>query len=130
MTTSDSHAQAELWARRLYGESVDKKDAAGFAAAFAEEGTLRFGNEAPIIGRAKIEEAITQFFLAMVSLRHDFTRISRDGDTVFLEAFVTYRRHDEKTVTVPAMTVFELNDSFMAESCRIYVDLTPLFAAT
>lgn len=130
MTTSHAHAQAENWARQLYGEAVDRKDAAGFAAVFAEDGTLRFGNQPPIAGRAKIEEAITQFFLAMVSLRHEFAEISRTENTIFLEAVVTYHRHDGEVVSVPAMTVFEMNDNFLAKSCRIYVDLTPLFAPT
>jgi hypothetical protein len=129
MTTSNAHAQAECWARQLYGEFVDQKDAAGFAAVFEQDGTLRFGNQPPIVGRAEIEEAIRQFFLAMISLRHEFANISRDGDTLFLEAVVTYHRHDDKIVSVPAMTVFKMNDNFLAKSCRIYVDLTPLFAA-
>ncbi|MEO6870803.1 MAG: nuclear transport factor 2 family protein [Chthoniobacterales bacterium] len=128
MTTTPAHPQAESWARALYGDSVDQKDAVGFAAAFAEDGTLRFGNQPAIVGRPKIEEAITQFFLAMVSLRHEFIAISCDGDTLFLEALVTYHRHDDKIVSVPAMTVFEMDDNFLARNCRIYVDLTPLFA--
>ena len=131
MTVSPSHAQAESWARKLYRESVDRKDAAGFAAVFAESGRLRFGNEPAIIGRAQIENAIAQFFQAMVSLRHEFTAIGCDGNTVFLEAMVTYTRLDARTVLVPAMTVFVLSgngDEPMAEECRIYVDLTPLFA--
>ena len=120
--------KTESWARKLYSESVDQKDAAGFAAVFAENGTLTFGNQPAIIGRAAIEEAITQFFTAMVSLRHEFVQISPDGDRLFLEAVVTYHRHDGKIVSVPAMTVFEMDDNFLARSCRIYVDLTPLFA--
>ncbi|MGI8431911.1 MAG: nuclear transport factor 2 family protein [Chthoniobacterales bacterium] len=126
----NSHSQAETWARHLYHDSVDQKDAAGFAAVFAEAGTLRFGNEEPLRGRSAIEAAIAQFFQAMLSLKHEFTAISRDGDTLFLEAVVTYHRHDGGVVTVPAMTVFEMNEDFLAKSCRIYVDLAPLFAAS
>ena len=125
-----SQAEVESWARHLYHDFVDKKDAAGFAAVFAEDGTLRFGNEEPLHGRPAIETAIGHFFLAMVSLRHEFNAISRAGDTLFLEAGVTYHRHDGGVVTVPALTVFEMNEDFQARSCRIYVDLAPLFAAS
>lgn len=131
MTSSLSHTKAESWARALYRDSVDRKDAAGFAAAFAEDGTLRFGNEPALIGRPQIEHAIAQFFQSMVSLRHEFTAISCDGKTIFLEALVTYTRHDGAVVTVPAMTVFEtagIDDYFVVKECRIYVDLQPLFA--
>ena len=128
--SANPYAQAESWARRLYHDFVDRKDAAGFAAVFAEDGTLRFGNEEPLSGRPAIEAAIAQFFQAMVSLQHEFTTISRAGDTLFLEAVVTYHRHDGGVITVPAMTVFVMNEDFLARSCRIYVDLAPLFAAS
>ncbi|HEY5036475.1 MAG TPA: nuclear transport factor 2 family protein [Chthoniobacterales bacterium] len=132
MTSPISHEAAEKWARSLYEQSVDRKDAAGFAKVFAPNGSLRFGNNPPLVGRAEIESAIGQFFQAMASLRHEFVAISCDGDMVFLEAKVTYTRHDAATVTVPAMTVFVMANAanLCAQECRIYVDLAPLFAPT
>ena len=56
-------------------------------------------------------------------------------ETLVLEAEVTYVRHDGRTVTVPACTIFWLSDERseegapLAKECRIYVDLTPLYAA-
>lgn len=131
MAESFSFAEVEKWAHRLYAEFVDQKDAAGFVAAFVDEGRLRFGNNPPLNGRQEIEKAIAQFFQAMITLRHQFEIISCAGKKAFLEASVTYLRHDNRTVTVPAMTVFELEkrgDELMATDCRIYVDLAPLFA--
>ena len=67
----------------------------------------------------------------MVSLRHEFVAISCDENTIFLEANVTYTRHDGSVVTVPAMSVFVVNETggdLVATTCRIYVDLGPLFA--
>lgn len=121
---------AEKWARELYTK-VDRKDAAGFAAVFVEDGWLRFGNNDPIIGRKNIETGIAQFFTAMVSLRHEFVRTTLHENLLFLEASVTYMRHDQKVVTVPAMTVYtfaERGERRVAERCNIYVDLAPLFA--
>jgi ketosteroid isomerase-like protein len=121
------------WADRLYSEHVDHKDADGFAAAFTPDGTLRFGNSDTIVGRDAIQVAIAQFFSAFRSLRHHSGRTWIDGDTVVLEAVVTYIRHDGQEVTVPAVTIFhlgpvELSSSPLADDCRIYVDLSPLFA--
>jgi hypothetical protein len=121
---------ADAWARELYTK-VDRKDAAGFAAVFVEDGWLRFGNNDPIIGRENIETAIAGFFTAMVSLRHEFVRTTLHHDLLFLEASVTYTRHDQKVVTVTAMTVFtfaQTGEGRMAARCNIYVDLAPLFA--
>ena len=122
---------AQAWARQLYDESVDRKDAAGFAAAFTEDGWLRFGNNEPIVGRANIEAAIAGFFQAMQTLKHSPERTTVAGNLLFLEATVTYLRHDGKTVSVPAMTVFEMAETTgtpRARRCNIYVDLAPLFA--
>lgn len=121
------------WARALYANSVDRKDAAGFAAAFTPDAWLRFGNWEPIRGREAIEAAIAQFFTGMIDLRHESKGEFLDGDTLILEAFVTYTRHDHKQVTVPAVTIFRLaggdgNGGVFADQCRIFVDLAPLYA--
>lgn len=121
------------WADTLYSGHVDHKDADGFAAAFTQDGTLRFGNSETISGRDAIRTAIAQFFTAFKSLRHHSGRTWIDGDIVVLEAGVTYTRHDGQEVTVPATTIFHLvpfdaSSTPLADECRIYVDLTPLFA--
>jgi hypothetical protein len=122
---------AQEWAQRLYDESVDRKDATGFAAAFVEDGWLRFANNEPIVGRANIEAAIAGFFQAMQTLKHAPERTTVAGNLLFLEATVTYLRHDGQSVSVPAMTVYEMAETEgtpKARRCNIYVDLTPLFA--
>jgi len=122
------------WARRLYAEGVDRKDAAVFAAVFAPDGSLRFGNAPPIVGRPAIQEAIAAFFGSFQSLQHQSAGAWLDGNTLVLEAVVTYTRHDGGRVSVPATTIFQLSRladperTPLAEACRIYVDLTPLYA--
>ena len=122
------------WAKELYDRSVDRKDAAGFAAAFTPDARLRFGNNDWLVGKDTIEAAIAQFFTAMIDLRHEstYTHLA-NGDTLVLEALVTYTRHDRAKVTVPACTIYHLlgadgDGRPLADECRIYVDLTPLFA--
>ena len=122
------------WADTLYSDHVDHKDADGFAAVFTPGATLRFGNADALTGRDAIRDAITQFFTAFKSLRHHSGRTWIEGDIVVLEAVVTYVRHDGKEVTVPAVTIFHLvpgsaSSTPLADECRIYVDLAPLFAA-
>ncbi|HET7459247.1 MAG TPA: nuclear transport factor 2 family protein, partial [Gemmatimonadaceae bacterium] len=94
-----------------------------------------FGNAPTITGRDAIREAIAGFFTAFVSLSHESKGAFLDGDTLILEAVVTYTRHDGQLVSVPAVTIFRIagiapNDGGrpVADQCRIYVDLTPLFA--
>lgn len=123
------------WATDLYARAVDHKDASGFAAAFTPDAWLRFGNAAPVVGRDAIRAAIAHFFTQFADLRHEATGAWLDGDTLVLEAAVTYTRHDRRVVTVRAATVFRLAGADgpgparpVADQCRIYVDLAPLFA--
>jgi hypothetical protein len=137
-----STAAAELsreavmrWAEDLYSKSVDRKDAAGFARAFTPDGWVQFGNWPRTAGREAITAAIAQFFDGFQSLSHRSVGRWLDGRTLVLEAEVTYVRHDDRTVTVPACTIFRLaaapgsDGAPQAKECRIYVDLAPLYAA-
>jgi hypothetical protein len=123
------------WADDLYSKSVDRKDAAGFARAFAPDGWVQFGNWPRTTGREAIIAAIAQFFEGFQSLSHRSVGQWFDGRTLVLEADVTYLRHDGRTVTVPACTIFRLaadpgpDGKPLAKECRIYVDLGPLYAA-
>lgn len=137
MLTAESGLTREAvmrWAEALYVDSVDKKDAAGFAAAFAPDGWVQFGNWPRTSGRDAITAAIAQFFDGFQSLKHKSVGNWLDGRTLVLEAEVTYLRHDGRTVTVPACTIFRLASSLsddgapQAKECRIYVDLAPLYA--
>jgi uncharacterized protein (TIGR02246 family) len=123
------------WANAIYADGVDKRDAAAFANAFIDDAWLQFGNNEPIVGKDNIREAIAQFFTVMSKVQHESVNTVYQDGMLFLEARVTYTMHDGKTtVTVPACSVFVLAASAsggapLAEKCRIYVDLTPLFAA-
>lgn len=134
-----TRAMVEQWAHDLYANSVDQKDANGYAAAFTPDAWLRFGNNPPLAGREAIRDGIAQFFTAFVSLRHEATGLFLDGDTLTLEAFVTYTRYDGQLVTVPAVTIYHFaapsptangDRQLLADQCRIFVDLAPLFAPT
>ena len=122
------------WADDLYANSVDRKDAAGFARAFTPDGWVQFGNWPRTTGRDAITAAIAEFFDGFQSLSHRSVGQWLDGRTLVLEAEVTYLRHDGRTVTVPACTIFRLaaeraaDGMPQAKECRIYVDLTPLYA--
>lgn len=138
MLTAEAELSRDLvmrWADDLYRNAVDQKDAAGFAAAFAPDGWVQFGNWPRTTGRDAITAAIAQFFAGFQSLAHKSAGRWLDAGTLVLEAEVTYVRHDGGTVTVPAATIFRLAQELSAErmpqakECRIYVDLMPLYAS-
>src|SRR5215203_4746413 len=118
------------WANKLYSEGVDHRDAKAYAAVFAEDGWVQFGNNPPLVGAAAIEPAIANFFTVMDTVSHKEIATTYCDGVLTLEAEVTYTVRG-KTVTVPAASVYVMvrNTTPMAQICRIYVDLTPLFAA-
>lgn len=130
-------AGAEIldWARELYEQVVDRKDADGFAAAFTTDAWLRFASSPPVVGRDAIRAAIAHFFTTFQALRHEPVASWVVDETLILEARVTYTRHDGRLVTIPAVTIFRLVHPGIAvrgepvvDQCRIYVDLAPLYA--
>ena len=131
--TSYSREEMISWSDKLYSEGVDRKDAGVFANAFTADGWVRFGNNEQLVGRDAIRESIAGFFSMFASLSHESTYTTWADDTLVLEARVTYTLHHGGTVTVPACTIFLMaggdNGEPKASECRIYVDLSPLFAA-
>ena len=114
------------WATRVY-EAVDRKDTDAYVDFLAEDVWFRFANAEPLHGREAVREALYGFFAGMQSLSHDTHHEYRVDDTVILVADVTYTRLDGAQVTVPAVTIYEL-DGEVATRCQIFVDLAPLWA--
>src|SRR2546423_4289311 len=83
--------------RRLF-ETIDAMDAAALAARFAPDGSFRFGNTEPAVGREAIEAAVTGFFAAIGSLSHRVVGVWagswEHGAVKSVEAEVTYTRRD------------------------------------
>jgi ketosteroid isomerase-like protein len=114
------------WADELYAK-VDNKDAAGFAAAFTEDGVFKYGNLPEVQGRAAIEQFCAGFFAGIAGLAHTIKGEYRDGATRFLEFECTYTRLDGSKVTLPAVTRFFM-DGELARHAQVFMDVSPLFA--
>jgi hypothetical protein len=113
------------WAEDLYAK-VDAMDAAGFAAAFTEDGVFKYGNLPEVQGRGAIEQFCAGFFSGIAGIRHRIAAEYRDGDARLLEFEATYTRHDGSTVTLPALTRF-LMDGELAKHSQVFMDVSPLF---
>lgn len=48
------------------------------------------------------------------------------GDTVIAELEVTYHRHDDKSVTIPVVGIYQQRDNTITDY-RIYLDLAPVY---
>src|SRR5213593_2178487 len=94
--------------KRVY-EDVDRMDARAFASIFAEDGRMTFGNMPPLVGRETVERGTADFYKTIKGLRHEFVEVWEEGASTILEFRATYRRHDGKAVTIPAVTIFRVS---------------------
>ncbi len=106
---------------------ADRKDADGFGNIFAEDAVLRFGNAEPLRGRRAIVEAMENLFGAVAGIRHDVVNEWRVDDTVIVEVRVTYERLDGKAVTVPATSIWRVEDGLIHDK-RICIDQAPVWS--
>ena len=108
--------------------SIDAMDTEGFLGFIAPEGEFRFASAPPVHGHAAIRAAVDGFFSSIAALSHKLDRVVADGDAVVCEGEVTYTRHDGSTIALPFCNLFESDDGLISVY-RIYIDVTPLYAA-
>ena len=107
--------------------AIDRKDTDGFVDHLTTDATFRFGSSPPVIGRDAIRIAVDGFFSTIAGLRHEYGMPVANGNTLFCEGDVTYTRHDDTTITLPFVDVFELEDDLISKY-KIYMDIGPLYA--
>ncbi|MFJ6893208.1 nuclear transport factor 2 family protein [Streptomyces hokutonensis] len=107
---------------------VDGTDAAGFSRLFSPKGSMRFGNNEPMTGPEEIAAGVGGFFGTIKGLRHRVVREWYAGPDAIIEELVDYYRLAGDTVTVPAVTMWHVDESGLIDDFRVYFDLAPLFA--
>jgi hypothetical protein len=120
---------------RFVGElfrAVDALDAQAFAHKFAEDGSFRFGNAPPVVGRRHIAESVAGFFAMFRGIRHEIVGVWsgawEGGDVASAETLVVYTRHDGTlTAAIPATSTLRMQGGLI-EDFRIFADVSPLFA--
>lgn len=113
------------WWERLFA-TMDAGDAAGFVEFLTPDAQFRFGNAPAITGTVAIRAAVSVFFAAIGSSRHELLGTWRGSMTAVCEGEVTYTRHDGSVLRVPFVNVFDLCGERIA-CYRIYSDNSTLF---
>jgi ketosteroid isomerase-like protein len=121
----------DQWVADLF-RAIVNMDAAMFANAFTDDGTFRFGNSEPVVGRLQVEQSVSEFFSMLGGLNHHVTGVWsgnwEGGEVISVEADVTYTRKDGTlTQAIPATSTLRMEGDRIKDY-RAFVDISPLFA--
>ncbi len=114
------------WVASLF-VAIDAMDGARFAEFLTEDAVFRFGNAAPVCGKAAIRDAVGGFFASIGGLRHRLCETWAHADAVVMHGETTYTRHDGSELSVPFANVFKLEGSLVREYL-IFADASRLWS--
>jgi len=105
---------------------IDRRDADGFAALFAENGRFRFGNAAECHGRTAIASFVRGFFAMLDGLEHRIVDVCAAApDRRYFHVTVRYRVGGALTDWLPALVTARVSEAGFVRY-EIYSDPTPL----
>ena len=110
------------------GRIIDSMDAKGFAALITEDGTFRFGNLPPFVGRKAIEECVAGFWSSIAGSQHQVVNYWEGPDSVVWQGSVLYTRKDGRKVPVNFANIFNMRGDLIKDYL-VYIDNTPLFSS-
>lgn len=125
MSLTQTPTAASEFVSKVY-QAIDSRDEQGFASFLTENCTFVYANSEPVAGRANAAAASQGFLNLLAGIKHTLVNVWAFEDVIVSQVSVTYTRKDGSTLTIPAATIWKLQDSLIAE-CRIYADSSLLF---
>jgi ketosteroid isomerase-like protein len=118
---------AEARIRDLFA-TTDAQDVEANAQHVTDDVVLRFGNDAPVVGKDAYMEMSRNFHASLAGLRHEILSLwTVDENTVITEMTVHYERLNGQKLSLPCANVFRLRDGLVHEY-QIFMDISPVFA--
>jgi ketosteroid isomerase-like protein len=115
-------------AKTVFG-AVDEQDLLRLGGLMAEDVRFVMGNGEPLVGEEAVLAGNAVFFTMVKGLRHALLHEWAVGGVTIAETEVTYLRLDGKEVSVPAVTIWEVDEAGLITDLRVFIDQAPLFAA-
>lgn len=115
----------QRWMEQLF-DAIDAQDVQRFMSFLAPDCRFRFGNLAPVVGRAEVEEFVSGFFASIDSLAHRVVDSWDVPDGLICHGIVSYTRHDQSVLTVPFANVLKTTADGVSDYL-IFADTSALF---
>ena len=110
-----------------YFDDVDTMQIDKMAARLADDVVVRFGNDPIVRGKPAAVAAIAGLWENFKSLRHTHGQVVSNGDYASGEGAVTFTLHDDRTITIPGITILERRNGLVTRLSG-YLDFAPLYA--
>lgn len=94
---------------------------------FADDIFFQFGNNEPARGKDAVRQGISAFFSSIEAMRHSFTGIWAQDNTVICRSNAEYTRKDGRVVTLPCVSIFQYQGPLISDY-RVYIDISPVYA--
>jgi ketosteroid isomerase-like protein len=107
--------------------AVDTKDLDVLKSMFTADSRFVFANQEPLLGIDAILAGNAAFFSMVQGLKHELLRVWVVDATTIAETAVTYTRLDGEDVTLPAVTIWDIDAAGLITELRVSVDTTPVF---
>jgi ketosteroid isomerase-like protein len=124
---------ADGWAfYERYLHALDAYDLETYLSFLADDVTIRFGDDEPLVGRDAARAGLGGFWAQVRSmgrtLVHEPLNIYGDDEHLVMEALNHYDTDDGRRTTVRATAWTDRGPDGRVTSIRLFQDLTPLFA--
>lgn len=110
-----------------YFNDVDTMQIDKMAAWLADDVIVRFGNEPLLHGKHAALAAIAALWQGFKGIHHAHGQVVSIGEYTSGEGAVTFTLHDNRTVTIPGMTILERRNGLVSRLSG-YLDFAPLYA--
>jgi ketosteroid isomerase-like protein len=108
---------------------LERMDAPAWASHLAPDALMRLGNDDPVYGRERCQDAVAALCAQLDFVRHDLIELWEHGEATIVEANVTYHCSDGSEVTLPQVTIYRTGADGLISDYRVYGDLAAVRAA-
>ena len=122
--TVTSQPFGEAWLAE-YFQMADRLDPEELVTWYTPDAVFRSGNLPEVTGHAAIIAALTAFYAAISTMRHEKTGSWADHDSGVFEAIAHVRTKDGRVLALPAMTSLRLRDH-KVNRLLFVMDATPI----
>jgi hypothetical protein len=105
---------------------VDAMNTAGFVNLFTQDGSFRWANMPPVVGKQNITAFLTAFFQSIKAISHTDLEYWDVQGIKFATGYVNYTRHNGTILKVPFSVILKFKGELINEFL-IFVDTSELY---